>query len=247
MKLVQAMGIAFLLVGSVAALPLASAPAASAQIAPQPDDSFDFDDAMTTHGNTTGMSFLAIFGASMVEGAEVTGAVMNSENEVSVTIASENGTGGSDAVTVVAFASTMDMMSMFSPGPHASLMNGSIFGDSSIGGTDDDDNSGPGSNRDDDGELDDSGFDSPSDFDDLLTEDFGDDGAAFGSSASTMGLFENIKTGSSVVQQGWNSPQSVTVTLVGNATMPAEESDTTFVFVTILPYTAETMQTIGEG
>lgn len=247
---IQALSIAALLAAAVAALPLASSPA-SAQISPQlNDDSFGFDDTLTAAdtNNVTGMSFLIISGMNMVEGAKVTGAVMNSEDEISVTLTNENETGESDAVTVVAFTGTMDIMSMLSSGQIASFMddNSSSFGNNNSIATTDDNNSGPGSNARDDGggELDDSGRDSPSDFDDIFTEDFASTGndTAFAHSMNPMDLFENMKTGSAVVQQGWESPEIVNVTLIGNATdtTPTAESDTTFVFVMIVPYTTET-------
>ena len=126
---------------------------------------------------------------------------------------------------------------------------------SSVASTDDDDdNSDPGSDddgslrssNDDSGEVDDSGRDSPSDFDDFFTEDFGgDDSMAFGHSMNPLDLFENVRNGSSVVQQGWDSPQNVNVTLSGNATgATTGDPDTTFVVVMIVPNTEETTQTV---
>lgn len=59
-----------------------------------------------------------------------------------------------------------------------------------------------------------------------------------------------MKTGSSVVQQGWDSPENVTVKLVdnGTSTAPDNEQDTTFVFVMIVPFTEEaTPQATTEG
>ncbi len=245
-KSMQTISIAALLVAAVAALPLASSPA-SAQITPSPDNnnSYSFDDGTMTsadRNDANGTSFLAVFGMSTVEGVEARGVVMNSEDEISVTVASENGTttGESDPVTIVAFTGTMNMMmsSMLSSGSMASLMNDNSNSSRSF---DDNNNIAP---YNDNGGLDNSGGNLPRSF---ATADFGN-------STNPMDLFENMKTGSAVLRQGWNSPETVTVTLVDNGTDTGtapddDKSDTSLVFVMILPYTQDNTAgtTIGEG
>lgn len=233
-KSAQTFSIVALLVAAVAVLPLASSPASAQMAHPDNNSSYGLGDTITSaDSNGTGKSFLAVFGASLVEGAKVTGVVVESEDEVSVTVANENETGRSDPVTIVAFAGKIDMMSLMMH----SMMNGSggSYGDDSFGTT----NSGGG--------LDYSGRDPLSDF---AMEDPGvhDD---LGSSKSSTELFKNIKTGSSVIQEDWTSPQTVTVTLVNNgtdSTTVPDKSDTTFVLVLVFPYTEEaTGTTTGEG
>jgi hypothetical protein len=228
-KFVQIAGIAAVLL-LVPALPIGLT-AASAQTAP-PKDTFDLDNTLTasSDSNNTGMTFLGAFGMSMVEGARVTGIVMNDDDKVSVTIANTNNTGESPAVTVVAFSGTMDMMSMLaSPGSLESLMNESSFGNSSISAANNTSYNGTmiGS-----------------------ASNNGNNSLSSGNSMSPLGLFENMKTGSSMLPQGWDSPQNITVKLVDNgtgATSPTKESDTTFVFVMIFPFTEETKPATVEG
>ncbi|MEW6603485.1 MAG: hypothetical protein AB1351_02215 [Thermoproteota archaeon] len=217
--IIQALSIAALLAAAVAALPLASSPAL-AQMTAQTDDSFGFEDALAADANVTGMSFLVISGMSMVEGTEVAGVVVNSDNEISVTLTNENETGESDAVEVVAFSGTMDLMSILSSGQMASFLDDGGFGNSTAAMDDD------------------RSRDSPSDHNDFFT---GGNDTAFGHSMNPLGMFENVKNGSSIVPQGWGSPENVSVTLVDNATdaAPTADPDTTFVFVMIVPYTAE--------
>jgi hypothetical protein len=176
-------------------------------------------------------------GISAVEGTEVTGVVMNGYEEVSVTLINANETGESDAVEVIVFTGTMDVMSILSSGELTPFMDDDGFSNSTA--AEDDDSSG----------LDDTGRDSLSEFDDFVAEDFrGGNDTAFAHSMDPMELFGNMKNGSIFVPQGWNSPHNVNVTLVGNATgpAPAAKPDTTFVFVMVVPYT-ETEQTDLEG
>jgi hypothetical protein len=235
------------------------------------DDSFDgFDNgtsgnqtglASSDFGNssTHGMSFLGAFGVSMVDGVRVTGVVLDSEDEVSATITSENGT--TQAVTVVAFSGTMDMMSaMMMQSGSMALMDESGFGNSSSSTA----MTGNFSGSSDDDSLEDLFTDDDSLSFNLEGNDtalgstgdlYGDDGLAFGSPSPFMDFFENVKMGSSIVEEGWSSPQQVTVTLVDNSTdgtvppTETEESDTTFVFVMVFPYTEEgaAPETVMEG
>ena len=259
-KILQAtMGI-LLVVPMLTALSVANIGVVQQASAQELDDFGDFDGggnqtglASGFDGGTHGMSFLGAFGVSMVEGVRVTGVVVESENEVSATITSENGT--TQAVTVVAFSGTMDMMSamMMQPGSMAMMDEGG-FGDSSstamMGNFSGSDDGLEDLFADDDGmsfNFNDTTLGSTGDL-------HGDDGLGFGSTAPHMDFFENVKMGSSVVEEGWISPQQVAVTLVDNATdstMPTEtESDTTFVFVMVFPYTEEAEaapETVLEG
>lgn len=223
-KFVQVAGIAamFLL---VLALPIGLT-AASAQTAP-PRDTFDLNTLPASPGsNSTGMTFLGAFGMSMVEGTRVKGIVLNDDDKVSVTIANTNDTGESPAVTVVAFSGTMDMMSMLaSPGSLESFMNESSFGNSSTSAT---------NNTSYNGTM-------------IGSASNNGNSLSSGNSMSPLGLFENIKTGSSMLPQGWDSPQNITVKLVDNGTGTTKESDTTFVFVMIFPFTEETKPATVEG
>lgn len=227
-KFVQIAGIAVVLM-LVPALPIGLT-AASAQTAP-PKDTFGLDNTLPTSpgSNSTGMTFLGAFGMSMVEGARVKGIVLNDDDKVSVTIANTNNTGESPAVTVVAFSGTMDMMSMLaSPGSLESLMNESSFGNSSISTT---------NNTSYNGTM----------IGSANNNDSGNDSPSFGNSMSPLGLFENMKTGSSMLPQDWDSPQDITVKLVDNGTGTTKESDTTFVFVMIFPFTEEPKPATVEG
>jgi hypothetical protein len=92
---------------------------------------------------------------------------------------------------------------------------------------------------------------SPGSLESLMNESsFGNNSLSSGNSMSPLDLFENMKTGSSMLPQGWDSPQNITVKLVDNgtgATSPTKESDTTFVFVMIFPFTEETKPATVEG
>ncbi len=213
-----------LLVPAVAALP-ASLPIASAQIAPS-GDMLGLGDAMTASkdGNHTNMTFLSATGMSMVKGVRVTGIVLDDNNTVSVTLANTNKTGESAAVKVMAASGTMNIMSALSRS-FASMTNESSFGNSSVSSMPD--------NASHNGIMIGSNNSSAS------NNAFGNS-STFGSSISPFSFFENLKNGTSTVPQGWNSPANVTIRLVGNNTStmtPNEESDMTFVFVTVLPLT----------
>jgi hypothetical protein len=171
------------------------------------------------------MIFLDAFGMRMVEEARVTGILLNDSDIVSVIIVNTNGgTDESPAVTVVAFSGTMDMMSLMlaSPGSLKSLINESSSGNNSIYAA---------SNTIYNGTV-------------IGSANNGNNSLSFGNSMNPLGLFENMKIGSSMLQQGWNSPQHVTVRLVDNntgaPTPSAREPDTTFVFVMVFPFIERT-------
>lgn len=247
-----AIGIVIVL-STITMLSIASPPMVMAQTTPMPPDQppttstgpslpfTSFPGSMSglptqmgpAFGNETGkMTFLGAFGVSMVKGVQITGISKDDASRTVTVTLSSNATGNSPGVTVEAFKTNFNLMSLIqeSQKAHQEMMMGSMAGGSAQSNA------------------------SSSMMMAMPGETGGSSGMMFGpdqnmttagseqeraSPFNIMSLFENLQSGSNVVQKGWTSPQQVSITLQDNNTSPrlSQPTDSTLIFVSVVPFT----------